>query len=79
MYEVWFGAYTATECLRRFSTPSTFNLDSETSTPLRAQIRAIRCCTRPFLSTSETASAAIPQTAVTRKSTGACSKFVRQR
>ncbi len=65
--------------LAKFSSPSTFNLDSEIRTALRAHNRAMRCCARPFLSTNETTSAVVRKPPSPATTAGACSTFVRQR
>jgi hypothetical protein len=46
---------------------------------LRAQNRAMLCCTLPFLSTSETSSARLPHTAVISPKSGVWMRLVRQR
>jgi hypothetical protein len=79
MYEVWFEAKTATGYRLRFSAPSTVSLDLVTHKQARAQTLAIRCCAYPFLSTSETSSERVPQSAVITANRGVWMRLVRQR
>jgi hypothetical protein len=65
--------------LRSFSAPTTLILDPVSQINSRAQTCAMRCCTLPFLSTSDTSSDIEPQITVTTNIDGTETMFVRHR